>query len=61
MVVIKWINVLQPTPSVPIWQRNYYEHIIRNQVALHKTREYVQIDPQSWNCDQLHPDSPSKW
>ncbi|MEH2452882.1 hypothetical protein [Nostoc sp.] len=61
MAVTKRINVLRDTPSVPIWQRNYYEHIIRNQVALHKIREYVQINPQSWNCDQLHPDNPSKW
>ena len=30
MVVTKRINVLRHTPSVPIWQRNYYEHIIRN-------------------------------
>jgi REP element-mobilizing transposase RayT len=27
----KQINILRNTPGVPIWQRNYYEHIIRNE------------------------------
>jgi REP element-mobilizing transposase RayT len=61
MAVTKRINILRDTPRVPIWQRNYYEHIIRNETALDKIREYVQTNPQSWNCDQLHPHNPSKW
>ncbi|MEH2011628.1 hypothetical protein [Nostoc sp.] len=61
MAVTKRINLLQGTPRVPIWQRNYYEHIIRNEAALYKIREYVQTNPISWNTDQLHPHNPSKW
>ncbi|MEH2403438.1 transposase [Nostoc sp.] len=61
MAVTKRINLLRGTPRVPIWQRNYYEHIIRNQAALYKIREYVQTNPISWNTDQLHPHNPSKW
>ncbi|MBR8837421.1 MAG: transposase [Stigonema ocellatum SAG 48.90 = DSM 106950] len=30
MAVTKRINLLRDTPTVPIWQRNYYEHIIRH-------------------------------
>ncbi|WP_375502519.1 transposase [uncultured Nostoc sp.] len=61
MAVTKRINLLRGTPRVPIWQRNYYEHIIRNEAALYKIREYVQTNPISWNTDQLHPYNPSKW
>ncbi|MEH2313519.1 MAG: transposase [Nostoc sp.] len=61
MAVTKRINLLRGTPRVPIWQRNYYEHIIRNEAALYKIREYVQTNPISWNTDQLHPHNPSKW
>jgi REP element-mobilizing transposase RayT len=27
------------------WQRNYYEHVIRNEKALNKIREYIQNNP----------------
>ncbi|HGY11191.1 MAG TPA: transposase [Desulfobacterales bacterium] len=29
--VTKKINILRNTPGIPVWQRNYYEHIIRNE------------------------------
>jgi putative transposase len=44
-----------------LWQRNYYEHIIRDQSALQYIRRYVRNNPKSWQTDQLHPDNPSKW
>jgi putative transposase len=59
-VSTKEINQIRNTPSIPIWQRNYYEHIIRDKEALHNIRRYIQTNPQSWNVDQLHPDNPSK-
>jgi putative transposase len=55
------INTIRNTPGTPVWQRNYYEHIIRNQSSLEKIREYIQNNPKSWNIDQLHPNIPSKW
>jgi putative transposase len=60
-VSTKEINQIRDTLSIPIWQRNYYEHIIRDKEALHNIRRYIQTNPQSWNVDQLHPDNPSKW
>jgi putative transposase len=44
-----------------LWQRNYYEHIIRDQSAMQYIRHYVRNNPKSWQTDQLHPDNPSKW
>lgn len=36
----KQINILRDNPGVPIWQRNYYERIIRDDAELQRTREY---------------------
>jgi putative transposase len=44
-----------------LWQRNYYEHIIRDEAALQSIRQYIRNNPKSWIQDQLHPDNPSKW
>jgi hypothetical protein len=34
------INHIRDTPGVPIWQQNYYEHIIRDKAALQNIRHY---------------------
>jgi len=59
--VTRRINSLHDAPAVPVWQRNYYEHIIRDQTALDQIREYIATNPLRWEQDQLHPDNPSKW
>lgn len=38
-----------------IWQRNFYEHIIRNDADLQRVREYIQYNPLKWNLDQENP------
>ena len=45
------INKLQNTPGQKIFQRNYYEHIIRNEIELNKIREYIKNNPLFWNQD----------
>ena len=37
------------------WQRNYYEHIIRNDVELNRIREYIQNNPFKWHLDRENP------
>ncbi len=34
-----------------IWQRNYYEHIIRNENELSKIYNYIQTNPLNWPSD----------
>ena len=34
------------------WQRNYYEHIIRDDDQLNQIREYIQNNPLNWNSDR---------
>lgn len=41
-----------------LWQRNYWEHIIRNNESLAEIRRYIQTNPLSWLDDELHPDAP---
>jgi REP element-mobilizing transposase RayT len=48
------INALRDTRSVPVWQRNYYEHIVRNDVDHQNIWDYMQTNPQRWDDDQLH-------
>ena len=38
-----------------IWQRNYYEHIIRNDELLNRIREYIQNNPMQWAFDRENP------
>ncbi len=38
-----------------LWQRNYYEHIIRNETSLNAIREYIAMNPERWADD---PDNP---
>ena len=48
----KQINILRKTPKKPIWQRNYYEHIIRNEKDLNEICEYIINNPQKWDLDK---------
>jgi len=38
-----------------VWQRNYYEHIIRNQKSLNRIRNYIRNNPQNWEFDRNNP------
>ena len=39
-----------------LWQRGYYEHVIRNEVSLGSIREYIVSNPQQWLLDSENPD-----
>ena len=56
--VTRPVNQLNNTAGAPFWQRNYYEHIIRNDPALMSIRTYINNNPGNWLADQLHPDHP---
>jgi len=45
------INRLDERKGISIWQRNYYEHIIRNQESLKRIRRYIQENPTKWYID----------
>ena len=43
-----------------IWQRNYYEHIIRNERAFKKISKYIRDNPANWNDDEFFLSKPRR-
>lgn len=38
-----------------LWQRNYYEHVIRNETDLNAIRQYIEANPSRWQDDPENP------
>ncbi len=53
--VTRRINQRRGTPGVRVWQRNYYEHIIRHERALNAIRRYIAENPLRWHLDRYNP------
>lgn len=53
--VTKQINEICKTPGAKLWQRNYFEHIIRNDNELNCIREYIVNNPKQWEMDRENP------
>lgn len=49
------INLMRGTDGVPVWQRNYYEHIIRNDKDLQNKTDYILANPLLWEQDDENP------
>jgi len=49
------INQLRDTPGTPVWQRNYYERVIRDDRELYSIREYIRYNPLKWDEDEENP------
>ena len=49
------INRLRNNPGCPVWQRNYYERVIRNEDELSRAREYIVNNPMKWELDKENP------
>ena len=47
----KQINHLRQTPGEPVWQRNYYDHIIRDEAEMERIYQYILQNPSSWADD----------
>ena len=39
-----------------LWQRNYYEHVIRNEEEWNRIREYIKNNPLNWEIDEENPE-----
>ncbi|MBW4053973.1 MAG: transposase [Proteobacteria bacterium] len=51
----KRVNQLRVNPGCPMWQRNYFERVIRNEDDLSKAREYIVNNPMKWELDKENP------
>jgi putative transposase len=48
----KAINKERGLRGVPVWQRNYYDRIIRNELELDRVRQYIINNPRNWDTDK---------
>ncbi|HUI29162.1 MAG TPA: transposase [Candidatus Acidoferrales bacterium] len=48
----KRINEIRNSPGERVWQRDYYEHVIRNEGELIRIREYISNNPARWLQDE---------
>jgi putative transposase len=51
-ICTKRINELRGTLAFPVWQRNYFEHVIRNDKELSEIRRYIENNPLKWMEDE---------
>ncbi len=54
-VSTKQMNIIRNTPGRKLWQRNYYEHIIRSEEELNHIRQYIVDNPANWRTDKENP------
>ncbi len=54
-VTARRINAIRHTPGAPVWQRNYYEHIVRDEDELNRIRAYIISNPANWEIDEQNP------
>jgi len=53
--VTQRINGTRGMPGVSVWQRNYFEHVIRNEASLNRIRQYIADNPMRWEFDRENP------
>lgn len=49
------INLMRGSDGIPVWQRNYYEHIIRKEQDLQNKTDYIESNPMLWDEDDENP------
>ncbi|MCG2768159.1 MAG: transposase [Chloroflexota bacterium] len=54
-VTTRRINRVRHSPGLRVWQRNYYERIIRNERELNAIRQYICDNPSHWADDEENP------
>ncbi|MFH0854750.1 MAG: transposase, partial [bacterium] len=48
---LKYIKQNNLNISRQIWQRSFYDHVIRNERSLNAIREYISLNPENWEQD----------
>ena len=51
------INALRRSPGIPVWQRNFFEHVVRNDTEWQNIRQYILGNPARWGEDRLNLDA----
>jgi REP element-mobilizing transposase RayT len=51
----KRVNETRHTRGTPLWQRSFYEHVIRDEADLTRIRQYIVDNPTRWAQDPENP------
>ena len=54
MLTAKRVNRLGETPGKPLWQKSYWDRIIRDEEDLNRIRQYIRNNPSQWEKDYLY-------
>jgi REP element-mobilizing transposase RayT len=53
--VTRVVNRMRSTPGGAVWQRNYWDRVIRSDQELDRAREYIYDNPRRWSQDKYNP------
>lgn len=54
-IAVEWLKHIRANRlerSGRVWQRNYYERVVRDEGELRRIREYIQLNPVKWQSDR---------
>ena len=54
MLTSKQMNLLQNTPGQKNWQRDYHDHVIRNEASYLRIKNYIIQNPSNWDQDTFN-------
>lgn len=57
MQTSKQINILNNTPGQKTWQRDYHDHVIRNEREYRRIKNYIINNPKNWDKDKFNENS----
>jgi REP element-mobilizing transposase RayT len=56
-IYLRWVKAHDPQRRAKFWQRNYYEHIVRDEKELYAIRRYIRENMTRWALDRDNPDN----
>jgi len=58
-VYLRWIDAHKVDRQAKFWQRNYFEHVVRDERELRAIRQYIVDNPEQWDMDRDNPNGHS--
>jgi putative transposase len=50
------VNLQRKRPGASLWQRGFYDHVVRDEADLARIREYIENNPARWALDKENPE-----
>ena len=56
--VSRRVRLATDFPAFDVWQRNYHDHVVRNERDFERITEYIVNNSAAWENDKFHPENP---